>query len=122
MKKIILILSAIVISEYGYSQQYDTLRYITKDGVYVNKNDSVYLNKTCVTMVNGKLLFLNNGSMVPLEQAMIMQNGTIIMANGMIKTKEGIVSQMNEGECLDMFGEMIPADNTIIPNDSLPRK
>ncbi len=71
-------------------------------------------------MTNGKLMFLKNGSMVPLQSAMIMQNGTIIMETGMIKTKEGVVSQMNEGQCLDMFGEMIPVDHTIMQNDNPP--
>lgn len=101
--------------------QYDTLKYITKDGIYINKNDSAYLNKTCVTMTNNKLMFLKNGKMVPLEEAMVMQNGTIIMTNGMIKTIDGRVSQMNEGECLDMFGEMIPVDNTKMQNDGPPK-
>lgn len=120
MKKIILILTGLIIFMCSRAQQYDTLKYITRDGVYVNKNDSVYLNKTCVTMTNGKIMFLKNGSMVPLDQAMVMQNGTIIMTNGMIKTKEGVVSQMNEGECLDMFGEMIPVDHTKMQNDGPP--
>jgi hypothetical protein len=44
------------------------------------------------------------------------------MSNGMIKTKEGVVSQMNEGQCLDMFGEMIPVDNTKMQNDGPPRQ
>jgi hypothetical protein len=108
-KKLILIAGSLV-SAFGFAQV-DTIRSQPKDGIQKNQQDSTqYPEKTCVTMHNGQVMMLQNGAIVPMEDAKILQNGTIVMLNGMVKTKEGKVSQMNEGDCLDMFGDMLPLD------------
>lgn len=138
MKKLLLIWGAVTISVGSFAQT-DSMKYRIKDGIQVPQNDtlnsnrvkndinqnivdSVNLDKMCVTMKDGKLMVLKDGMMVPMEDAMVMENGTIVLLNGMIKTKEGNVTQMNEGDCLNMYGEMIPLQRTKLQNESPPKR
>lgn len=121
MKKLTLVITSMVIALFSFSQADSLQQYKLKEGVYDKGVDTSFVNKTCVTMLNGKLMVLKQGTLVPMEDAMILQNGTIIMMNGMIKTKEGKVTQINEGDCLNMFGEMIPLYDTKMGNEQPPK-
>ena len=120
MKKLILIIIAIVSYECA-SAQIDSVKLQIKDGMQIRTNDSIDISKVCVTLNKGQLMVAKNGVLVPMQEAMVMQNGTIIMMNGMIKTKDGKVSQINEGDCLDMNGEMVPLMNNKMLNDGPPK-
>ncbi len=120
MKKLILIAA---ISGFTNSfSQIDSVKLQIKDGMQVRTNDSIDVSKVCVTLNRGKLMVSKNGVLVPMEEAMVLQNGTIVMMNGMIKTKDGKVSQINEGDCLDMNGEMVPLMNNKMLNDGPPKQ
>ncbi|HWY11743.1 MAG TPA: DUF6799 domain-containing protein [Bacteroidia bacterium] len=120
MKKLILIV-AVTASSLSAFSQIDSVKYQIKDGMQIRTNDSIDVSKICVTLNRGKLMVAKNGILVPMEEAMVLQNGTIVMMSGMIKTKDGKVSQINEGDCLDMNGEMVPLMNNKMLNDGPPK-
>ncbi len=71
--------------------------------------DSIMM-KDCCMMKDGKMMQMINGKMMPMEENVMMKNGTKCMPNGECVTKEGKIIRMKEGECMDMDGNKDKCD------------
>jgi hypothetical protein len=61
-----------------------------------------------VMMENGKVVMMKNGSMKTVQNYTPLSNGTRVMSDGTIMKKDGTKTMMQEGECLNMAGEVVP--------------
>lgn len=57
-----------------------------------------------IIMRDGKLLMMKNGQTTQLTTDMTLDNGTVVMANGTVKTKEGTTTTLKEGDYVAMDG------------------
>lgn len=62
--------------------------------------------KDCVIMKDGKMWTMKGGKTMEMTQPATMNNGTTVMADGTVKTKEGKTMMMKEGDCMYMSGKM----------------
>lgn len=53
----------------------------------------------CMFMKDGKMM-----TMMAMDKSMTMKNGSSVMADGTVKTKDGKASKMANGDCMDMDG------------------
>jgi hypothetical protein len=62
--------------------------------------------KDCVMMKDGKMMTMMDGKTMVMDKDMTLSNGTMVMTNGMMKTKKGKMMQLKEGESVTMDGKM----------------
>ena len=61
-----------------------------------------------IMMKNGKIAKLNEGRDIgPMDRMTTMANGTKVMMNGKIVTKDGQQSQLEEGQVMMLDGKLI---------------
>jgi uncharacterized protein DUF6799 len=64
--------------------------------------------KDGIMMKNGKIQKLQDGKDIgPMDRATTMANGTKVMMNGKIVTKDGQQSQLEEGQVMMLDGKLI---------------
>jgi hypothetical protein len=69
-----------------------------------------YSNKStidCCKLENGKMMCTKEGKTKPMEKSIRLKNGTVVMTDGTLKSKDGKTTQLKDGECVDMKGDMI---------------
>src|SRR5664279_241842 len=59
-----------------------------------------------VIMKNGKLLMMKNGQTTQMTTDLTLDNGTVVMANGNVKSKDGTTTTLKEGDYVGMDGTM----------------
>jgi len=65
------------------------------------KTDSIKSKSSyCAEMKDGIMVLSSEGKQ--LSNDVVLSTGTTVSVNGMVKTKDGIARQMNEGECIDL--------------------
>jgi hypothetical protein len=101
MKKL-LILSAVFIMSAGATFAQDNMPSTKKD----NMSNMKHPMKDCVMMKDGKMWVMKGGKTMEMTQTMTMTNGTTVMADGSVKTKEGKTMMMKDGESMSMNGKM----------------
>ena len=70
----------------------------------------VAAEKDGIMMKNGKLIMIQDGREVPgMDREMTLSDGTKIMMNGKIKTKDGTEMQLQEGQTVMLDGKMMEA-------------
>jgi hypothetical protein len=57
-----------------------------------------------VIMKDGKLLMMKNGQTTQLTTDLTLDNGTVVMADGTVKAKDGTTSTLKEGDYVTMNG------------------
>ena len=62
--------------------------------------------ENCVMMKDGKMACTMNGKTMPMTKNMTMKNGTVVMANGTVKTKDGKTMMLKNGQCVMMSGKV----------------
>ena len=68
----------------------------------------VAAEKDGVMMKNGKITKMQDGKDIgPMDRATTMANGTKVMMNGKIVTKDGQESQLQEGQLMMLDGKLI---------------
>lgn len=68
----------------------------------------VAAEKDGVMMKNGRIQKLQEGKDIgPMDRMTIMSNGTKVMMNGKIMTKDGQQSQLEEGQVMMLDGKLI---------------
>lgn len=128
MKKLILVLAAITITAGAYAQNdsISTNRKMNSPDIN-NANDAMNHNGGMnnnqyqnahnnpgeshpdgVMMQNGKIMQVKNGQMSVSEHDMTMSNGTKIMSDGTLFNKDGTKTMLEEGQHIDMSGNMTP--------------
>lgn len=66
---------------------------------------SIHPQNAHVMMQNGKVMLNKNGTISVLRQNLTLPNGTVISKDGAVRTMDGTVIQLKEGEQLDMEGK-----------------
>jgi D-lyxose ketol-isomerase len=100
MKKL-LILSAVFIMSAGAT--------FAQDNMSAKQDHMSKMHKTmkdCVMMKDGKMWMMKGGKSMEMTQTMTMSNGTMVMADGSVKTKDGKTMMMKDGESMSMSGKM----------------
>ena len=68
----------------------------------------VAAEKDGVMMKNGRIQKLQEGKDIgPMDRMTVMSNGTKVMMNGKIMTKDGQQSQLEEGQVMMLDGKLI---------------
>src|SRR3954466_12996844 len=68
----------------------------------------VAAEKDGIMMKNGRIQKLQEGKDIgPMDRMTIMSNGTKVMMNGKIMTKDGQQSQLEEGQVMMLDGKLI---------------
>ena len=133
MKKLILVFVAIAITAGAYAQSDSTNKKMSPRDMNNNQIQKVQDNpvdKSCpdgVMMQNGKMMMVKNGQTTILDHDMTMTNGTKIMSDGTCIKRDSTKMMMQEGQHMDMSGNMIPmktnTDTNIYPvPDSTSKK
>jgi hypothetical protein len=60
----------------------------------------------CITMKNGKMCMIKAGKELPMAKEVLMPNGSKVMTNGAVLTKDGKIVVMKEGDKVDMSGNL----------------
>jgi hypothetical protein len=64
--------------------------------------------KDCVKMQDGKLIVMKGTDIMPLVKDLTLTNGTVIKADGTVKSADGATMKLKEGEAVDMDGKLMP--------------
>jgi hypothetical protein len=56
--------------------------------------------KDYIMMMNGKMMVMKHGMSMDLKSDTTLKNGTKVMTDGTVKTKDGKTVMLKEGECL----------------------
>ena len=62
------------------------------------------MSKECVMMQDGKMMTMKNGQSMPMDHDMTMKNGSIVMTDGTVKTKDGKTMTLKDGDYVWMSG------------------
>lgn len=129
MKKLILVISAFLITLSGYSQTDSTTRKMMPPDAPVQdspdrntkynqgdqaKPDSSRSQKQALQhpdgfmMENGKMIQISNGKVMPMDKTVTLTNGTKIMPDGTYMTADGMKKTLSSGEHLDVNGKVVP--------------
>jgi hypothetical protein len=123
MKNTILI-CALITASLGSFAQTDSMRTKqyneNKYGDRQNKNadrQHQHINNTdsncAITMTNGKMMRLTDGKAVAMDSEFVMKNGTTVGLDGTVKTQDGKIVKIKEGDCLDRSGKIVAKDTQI---------
>jgi hypothetical protein len=72
-----------------------------------------------VVMRSGKLLMMKNGLTTQLTTDLTLENGTVVMVNGSVKTKDGITTVLKEGDYVSMDGTTGNIKSALQPKDKI---
>jgi hypothetical protein len=116
MKKLFLGLAAIAMTVGAYAQSDVTPgktnpQDVNRSQKQTYQNDPI--DKTHpdgVVMQDGKLMKVTNGQLVALDQDLTLSNGTKIMRDGTLVKEDGTRTLLEEGQHLDMMGNLTPAE------------
>jgi hypothetical protein len=64
-----------------------------------------------VMMKDGKVMIVRNGKMTIIKNYTLLNKGTKAMSDGTIVTTEGIKTMINEGEYINMAGNVVPIED-----------
>ena len=64
------------------------------------------MKKDCVMMEGGKMMVMKGGNTMAMDKDMTLPNGTMVMTDGTVKTKDGKTMMMKDGDCVYMNGKM----------------
>jgi hypothetical protein len=98
MKKVWISLCALTFTAVAFAQDSTSTSNVT-----VQKN-AMQKNETGVIMKDGKLLMMKDGQTTQLTSDLTLDNGAIVTADGNIKSKDGTVTTLKEGEYVTMEG------------------
>lgn len=66
-----------------------------------------------VMMHDGKMMMMKRGKPTgPMENAMTMSNGTTVMVDGTVRTKDGSETHIKEGQMMMMDGHLMDGGNS----------
>ena len=65
------------------------------------------MTEDCVMMRDGKMVVIKDGERMPMDEDIVMPNGTLVMKDGTCVMLYGVKRVMREGEQMDMEGNMI---------------
>jgi len=68
--------------------------------------------KDCVMMKDGKMIQVKDGKNMTLAQDITMSDGSVVMANGSLKKKDGTTVMLKNGDCVMMDGTVKHMDTT----------
>ena len=60
----------------------------------------------CAMMADGKMMRVQDGKKTPLTEAMTMNNGTKVMADGNVTMANGQTMMLHDGQCVMMDGQV----------------
>ena len=65
------------------------------------------MSSDCVMFTNGEVHLMKSGKKSAIKDPVALSNGAMVMADGMVKMKDGSTKQLKEGECMSMDGKMM---------------
>jgi hypothetical protein len=64
------------------------------------------MKKDCIMMKDGKVWQTKDGNTAELTSDVTLPNGTVVSADGNVKTKDGKTTMLKDGDCVWMNGKM----------------
>ena len=62
--------------------------------------------KDCFKMVDNKMFVVKNGTSTSMNNYQTLKDGTVVMINGVVITNSGKIVHLNNGDCVDMKGNL----------------
>ena len=62
--------------------------------------------KDCVMLIDGEMFVIKDGKKTEMTKAVIMSNGTKVLANGEVFLKDGEFFKLSNGDCVYMNGKV----------------
>ncbi len=62
--------------------------------------------KDCVMLIDGEMFVIKDGKKTAMTKAVIMSNGTKVLANGEVFLKDGESFKLSNGDCVYMSGKV----------------
>lgn len=107
MKKLIMLLAAIVISSGTFAQEsksYDSKTQETTKAKTSQQQDTKV--KDNITMRGEKVWLTRDGKTIELDKELKLENGATVSTMGLITYKDGTTRQLKSGEIADMKGNI----------------
>ncbi len=73
----------------------------------LNKTETTHQMQDCVMMKDGKVVEMNKEGTTTLTKDLTLVNGTIVSADGTVKSTDGKTWKLKDGEAVDMEGKLI---------------
>ena len=103
MKKLLILITALALSSTAFSQE----KMGMKKGMKMGKmGQNMDMNKDHIMMMDGKMQMMKKGEKMSMDKDMVLSNGTTVMTDGTMKTKNGETMTMKEGDVIYMNGKM----------------
>lgn len=74
-----------------------------QDTHHAHKNT---MKKDCIMMKDGKVVQMKDGTTTDVTSDVTLSNGTVVSADGTVKTKDGKTHMLKDGDCVYMNGKM----------------
>jgi len=97
MKKVLVFLFAITLSLGVFAQDSTSATNNMNQKPRMQKHDGVI-------MKDGKLLMMKDGQTTPLTTDLTLDNGAVVTTDGRVKSKDGTVTTLNEGDYVTIEG------------------
>ena len=100
MKKIFLFLAfTFAINHFGFASE------IVADNPQTIQEKTIP-KKDCVMMIDGQMYVVKDGTKTEMNKAIVMANGTKVLANGEVYLKDGQSLKLANGDCVYMNGKI----------------
>jgi hypothetical protein len=106
MKKLLVLAAAALLVTCSISAQEKKMDDKMSDSSMSKGKMGHKMMKDCVMMKDGKMMVIKGGEHMDMTEDMTMTNGTTVMADGSVKTKDGKTMKLKDGDCVYMDGKM----------------
>ena len=72
-----------------------------------NKTGKSSQMKDCVMFKDGKMVEMNKSGITTLAKDLTLANGTVVNVDGTVKSSDGSILKLKDGEAVDMEGKLI---------------
>lgn len=104
MKKFLFLAFAFVCTAGAVSAQDSASHHM--HGAAHHKMGGDHMMKDCVMMKDGKVMVMKHGQHSELTEDLTLDNGTMVMKDGTVKTSDGKTMMLKDGEWIGMDGKM----------------
>lgn len=121
MKRIIITgVAAIMLSAAAHAQDTPVKKMNQQPPVASSPNMKNGQEPDNIMMKEGRMIVLRNGKESDMKEDAVLGNGTVVMMDGTIKTKDGKMVKLNNGESIDRNGMTTPIPAAKPPLDQTP--
>lgn len=117
MKRLV-IYALVLISLGAYARNVSTAGNMKSEESMKNAMVAAAVTTDGFMLKDGKMVTVTNGKLTAMESDVTLPNGTVVMSTGYFMKKDGLKTELKEGELIDMNGKLVKADDAADPKTS----